>query len=261
MPRFSANLSFLFGEKPFLERFGACREAGFRFVEYAFPYEFDPGAVKKQLVEHGLIQVLFNLPPGDWAAGDRGLASDPSRIQEFSDGVDKALEYAKVLDVARMNCLSGLRLPNVPIEKQWNTLVNNVRLAAEKLASQGKVLVVEAINTYDMPGFFIHNTKDALKLIEQVGAPNVKFQYDVYHMQKMEGNLVQTIEKNLESIGHIQIADNPGRAQPGTGEINYPYVLNELDRMGYEGCVGCEYVPVPDTETSLSWIGEMGFEL
>jgi len=207
MPKFSANLSFLFGEVPFLDRFAACKEMGFSYVEYPFPYEHSPEILRGLLERHGLKQVLFNFSAGDWGAGDRGLD------------------------------------------------------ASERFAPEGLDLLVEPINTYDIPGFFISSTQEVLRLLDEVGAANVKIQYDVYHMQKMEGNLVETIRGNLARIGHIQIADNPGRHQPGTGEINYRFLLNELDRMGYKGYVGLEYVPVPDTKGSLSWVEELGFSL
>lgn len=261
MPKFSANLSFLFGEVPFLDRFAACKEVGFSYVEYPFPYEHSPEMLRGLLERHGLKQVLFNLSAGDWGAGDRGFASDSKRVEEFRRNVDEAVGYAKALGVDRVNCLVGLQIDGVPFEEQWRVLVENLRYASEKFAREGLDLLVEPINTYDIPGFFISSTQEALRLLDEVRAGNLKIQYDVYHMQKMEGNLVETIRGNLDRIGHIQIADNPGRHQPGTGEINYRFLLNELDRMGYEGYVGLEYVPVPDTKGSLSWVEELGFSL
>jgi hydroxypyruvate isomerase len=234
---------------------------GFSFVEYPFPYEHSPETLRGLLERHGLRQVLFNLSAGDWGAGDRGLGSDPKRVEEFRRSVDEATGYAKALGVDRVNCLVGLRIDGVSFEEQWRVLVENLRYASEKFARQGLDLLAEPINAYDIPGFFISSTREALRLLDEVRADNLKIQYDVYHMQKMEGNLVETIREHLARIGHIQIADNPGRHQPGTGEINYRFLLNELDRMGYEGYVGLEYVPEPDTKASLSWVEELGFSL
>lgn len=261
MPRFSINLSMLFGERPFLERFAAAGEAGFRYVEYMFPYEHPAQTLKDLLEQNGLKQVLFNLPAGDWGAGDRGIAADPNRADEFRRGVDRALEYAEVLGVERINCLVGKRIEGVPCEEQWQVLVRNLTYATERLAREKRMLLVEPINTYDIPGFFLSTSREALKLLDEVAADNLKLQYDVYHMQKMEGNLTDTIRGNLERIGHIQIADVPGRHQPGTGELNYRFLLDELDRMGYSGFVGLEYIPAPDTVSSLGWVQELGFTL
>lgn len=259
MPKFSANLTMLFGEHDFLNRFAACKEAGFRYVEYLFPYEYEAEVLRDLLDTHGLQQVLFNLPAGDWDAGDRGIATDPDRVEEFCQGVDQALHYAGILGVDQMNCLVGKKLANVPSETQWNVLVKNLEYAAAKLADQQLTLLIEAINTFDIPGFFLNNTPDALRLREEVGASNLKIQYDVYHMQKMEGNLAETLKENLDQIAHIQIADNPGRHQPNTGEINYHFLLRELDQMGYQGFVGLEYVPQPDTSSSFGWVTDLGF--
>ena len=261
MPRFSINLSMLFGERPFLERFAAAREAGFRYVEYMFPYEHPAQSLKDLLEQNDLKQVLFNLPAGDWGAGDRGIAADPNRVDEFRQGIDRVLEYAEVLGVERINCLVGKRVEGVPCEEQWQVLVRNLDYAAERLAREKRMLLVEPINTYDVPGFFLSTSRDALKLLDEVPADNLKLQYDFYHMQKMEGNLTDTIKGNLERIGHIQIADVPGRHQPGTGELNYRFLLDELDRMGYSGFVGLEYIPAPDTVSSLGWVQELGFTL
>lgn len=261
MPRFSANLSMLFREHPFLERFAAAADAGFRYVEYLFPYEYPAQDIKALLTKNGLEQVLFNLPAGNWEAGDRGLAVDPGRIDEFHEGVDQCLAYAQVLGTERINCLVGIQVDGVPHTEQWQVLVQNLRYAAGKLASEDRWLLVESINTYDIPGFFLSTSRDGMRLLEEVGARNLKLQYDAYHMSKMEGNLTETIKANLQDIAHIQIADNPGRHQPGTGEINYAFLLQELDRMGYDGFVGLEYIPTPDTASSLAWIEQLGFTL
>jgi hydroxypyruvate isomerase len=261
MPKFSANLNFLFHELPFLERFGACREAGFSHVEYMFPYEHPKETLRGLLAEHGLRQVLFNLPAGNWGEGDRGIASHPGRIREFREGVEAALDYARTLNVERINCLVGKSIEGVAHEEQWGVLVENFRYAARGLAGHGRLLLVEPLNTLDIPGFFLNNTGDAWRLLAEVGEPNVRLQYDAYHMQRMEGNLTLTIQEHLSQIGHIQIADNPGRHQPGTGEINYAFLLGEIDRLGYGGFVGLEYAPVPDTRSSLAWVREMGYSL
>ena len=261
MPKFCANLTMLFTEVPFEDRFSEAKEAGFKFVEYLFPYDYEASDLVNRLESNGLTQVLFNLPAGDWGGGDRGIAGIPNRIDEFREGVDEALKYAEALGVERLNCLVGTEKEGVSLTEQWKTMVENIAYAADKLAAAGRTLVLEPINTYDMPGFLLNTTQDALKIVDEVKAQNIKIQYDVYHMQKMEGNLVATIESYLNHIGHIQIADNPGRHQPGTGEINYPFVLNALDRLGYEGYVGLEYIPDPDTKTSLSWVKNLGFQL
>ena len=261
MPKFCANLTMLFTEVPFEDRFSEAKEAGFKFVEYLFPYDYEASDLVNRLESNGLTQVLFNLPAGDWGGGDRGIAGNPNRVDEFREGVDEALKYAEALGVERLNCLVGTEKEGVSLTEQWKTMVENIAYAADKLAAAGRTLVLEPINTYDMPGFLLNTTQDALKIVDEVKAKNLKIQYDVYHMQKMEGNLVATIESYLNHIGHIQIADNPGRHQPGTGEINYPFVLNALDRLGYEGYVGLEYIPDPDTKTSLSWVKNLGFQL
>ena len=204
--------------------------------------------------------MLFNLPAGNWASGDRGIALDAGRIEEFRRGVETAVEYARILNVDLINCLVGKSIAGAADDQQWSVLVDNLSYAAEKLAAANRTLLVEMINTYDIPGFFLNNTRQALRLIDDVKVGNVKIQYDVYHMQRMEGNLLPTIVENLEKIGHIQIADNPGRHQPGTGEINYRFLLDALDRIGYKGYVGLEYIPEPDTATSLGWFKTLGFQ-
>jgi len=259
MPRFAANLTMLFTEVPFMERFGLAREAGFSAVEYLFPYEFEKIQLKAELQRHGLTQVLFNLPAGKWAEGERGIAANPERVGEFRAGVQKAVEYALELGVGGLNCLAGKKIPGCDEEDQWSTLTGNVRHAAQVLQENGLRLMVEPINHFDVPGFLLHRTDQAMKLIGEAGMPNVFIQYDVYHAQREEGDLTATLRKHIGKIGHIQIADNPGRHQPGTGEINYPFVLKEIDASGYRGHVGLEYVPVPDSKSSLAWIAEFGY--
>ena len=254
MPQFSANLSMLFTEVPLLERFGRAARAGFTAVELQFPYEQPAAVLREELVRHGLSMVLHNLPAGDWAAGDRGIAADPGRVAEFRAGVARALEYATTLQVPRLNCLAGKLPPGVSEANARATLVMNLRHAAAALHEAGLTLLIEPINRFDVPGFVLQRSDDALALMDEVGAPNLKLQYDVYHQQRTEGELAATIERLLPRIGHIQVADNPGRHEPGTGEIHWPYLLAHLDRIGYGGHVGCEYKPAAGTEAGLGWM-------
>jgi hydroxypyruvate isomerase len=261
MPKFAANLTMLFTEVPFLERFRSAREAGFSTVEYLFPYDFKVEDLKSQLQNNGLKQILFNLPSGDWAKGDRGIGADPNRVKEFRAGVAKAIEYALELSVPQVNCLAGKKAAGFDDAQLWSTLVENVRYAATELQKKNVRLVIEAINHFDIPGFYLNRTDQVMKLIDEVGMPNVFMQYDVYHAQREEGELMGTLRKQIAKIGHIQIADNPGRHQPGTGEINYPFIFKELDASGYQGYIGLEYVPSPDSKSSLKWIKDFGFTL
>jgi len=254
MPKFSANLSMLFGERPFLERFAAAREVGFEGVEYLFPYDYEAQELAERLREHGLDQVLHNLPAGDWEAGERGIAVLPERVDEFRNGVRRAIDYARALGCSQVNCLAGIAPEDADPDELRSTFVRNLRYAAERLAEHDITLLVEAINTRDIPGFYLTTTMQAFGVVEEVGASNLKLQYDVYHMQVMEGDLVPTIERNLDRIGHIQVADNPGRNEPGTGEIAYPFIFQRLDELGYDGWVGCEYKPAGDTVAGLDWV-------
>ena len=265
MPLLAANLSLLFTDRPFLERFDAAARAGFRAVEFQFPYEWPADAVASALERNGLQAVLHNLPAGNWAAGDRGIAALPGREAEFRAGVPLAMAYARALGVPRLNCLAGVPGPGVDHALAWETLVANVRYAARELAREGLTLLVEPINTRDIPGFFLHLTEQAVALIDAVGEPNVKVQYDVYHAQRMEGELALTLQRHGPLIGHVQIADTPGRHEPGTGEINYRFLFNWLDRIGYAGHVGCEYRPADPgpggTEAGLGWVSAHGLSL
>lgn len=260
MPKLAANLTMLFTEVPFLDRFAAASQAGFKFVEFLFPYEYSTHQIQDRLAAHGLQTVLFNLPGGNWAAGDRGIAANPARKAEFRAGVEQAVAWAGALGVTRVNCLAGKANPDFSREEHWQTLVENVRFAADALAAIGVNLMVEFINHYDIPGFFLNTTRQTLDLIAEAGRANVYVQYDVYHAQREEGNLGPTLREHVGKIGHVQIADNPGRHQPGTGEINYPWVLAELDRLGYEGYVALEYIPSPNTVESLGWIEQFGYK-
>jgi hydroxypyruvate isomerase len=243
----------LFTEVPFLERFGRAARAGFQAVECQFPYEATPEQIRAELDAHHLSMVLHNLPAGDWAAGERGIACHPDRVDEFRAGVGRAITYARALGVPNINCLAGIAPAGVPLGLARQTLVDNLRFAAAQLQAVGIALLIEPINTYDIPGFFISTTAQALALMDEVGSDNLYVQYDLYHMQRMEGELAGTLQRHLGRIGHVQIADNPGRHEPGTGEINYPFVFAHLDRIGYDGWVGCEYKPATTTEAGLGW--------
>ncbi len=254
MPAFAANLSMLFNEVDFPDRFRLASEAGFRGVEYLFPYAWSPEALKQALDANGLTQVLFNMPPGDWDAGERGIACLPDRVTEFRAGVDEAIRYAGILECRQVNCLAGLLPAELSEDEAWGTLISNVEYAADRFGAAGITLCLEAINSrVDMPGFLLDTSARVMQVIESVEADNVRLQYDVYHMQIMEGDLIRTMECLLPWIAHIQVADNPGRNQPGTGEINFPLVFEALDRMGYQGWVGAEYRPAGTTSESLDW--------
>lgn len=257
MPNFSANLSFLFKELDFLNRFAAASEAGFSAVEFMSPYEFDAKTLLARLKETGLDLILYNVPSGNWEAGDRGIACHPDRVEEFRTEVERAVEYARILKVPNINCLAGIKPNNVSQEQARRTLVENLRFAAQRLSQKGIRLLVEPINNLDIPGFFVNSTKFCLELMTEVEAENLFLQYDVYHAQIMEGDLSRTIKANLNRIAHIQIADNPGRHEPGTGEISYEFLFQYLDEIGYHGYVGCEYNPSKDTQTSLNWLKQL----
>ena len=254
MPKFAANLTMMFNEVGFLERFGAAARAGFTGVEYLFPYDYDRARLQELLREHRLTQVLHNLPAGNWSAGERGIACHPDRTEEFAEGVDNAIAYATALGCKQINCLAGIPPPGVDPREAHATIVGNLKLAARRLGSVGVKLLIEPINTRDIPGFFLHHTDQALNVIKAVGSENVFLQYDVYHMQIMEGDLAFRIEHHLPQIAHVQIADNPGRHEPGTGEINYDFLFDLIDRIGYSGWIGCEYKPSARTEDGLGWL-------
>jgi hydroxypyruvate isomerase len=254
MPKFSANLGFLFTELPFLDRFGAAARSGFVAIEYASPYEHRARDIGKRLADHGLTQALFNLPAGDWQAGERGIAILPGREAEFRDSVSRALDYAGELRCARLNCLAGIAPLGANRVALEETFVANLAFAAEAARERGVKLLIEPINTRDMPGFFLNRSDEALRLINRVGSDNLRLQADIYHMQVMEGDLARRLEAAMPSIAHIQIADNPGRHEPGSGEINYAFLLPLIDRLGYSGWVGCEYRPRAATEAGIGWM-------
>jgi hydroxypyruvate isomerase len=254
MPRFAANLTMLFNETAFLDRFAAAARAGFGGVEYLFPYEYEPHRLRALLDEHQLIQVLHNLPAGNWPAGERGIACHPDRTREFAAGVEQAIDYATALGCKQVNCLAGIVPPGVTSNQARGTFIENLRLAAPRLAAAGIKLLIEPINTRDIPGFFLCHTVQAVEIISEAGSDNLFLQYDAYHMQIMEGDLVPTIKRHLPRIAHIQIADPPARHEPGTGEINFPFVLATIDSLGYSGWIGCEYKPKGRTDEGLGWM-------
>jgi len=254
MLTFAANLTFLWSELPFLERFAAAAGAGFTHVEYMFPYEHQPGELRARLAQAGLRQVLFNLPAGDWGAGERGIAADPARMEEFRSGVERALRYAEALEVGQLNCLAGRRIAGLSEAEQLATLIDNLRFAARRAASVGVGLLLEPLNTFDVPDFLISRTDQALRVLEQLAEEGVRLQFDAYHVARMEGEVTGRLREALAWVGHVQIADFPGRHQPGTGEIDFPGLFELLDTSGYAGVVGLEYIPVPDTASSLTWL-------
>ncbi len=253
MPRFSANLTMLFTDVPLLERFARAAAAGFRAVEVQFPYELPAEAIRSELSRHGLTMVLHNLPAGDWAAGDRGIACDPGRRDEFRDGIGRALAYARALGVSRLNCLAGRPASGAGEAETTAVLVDNLRHAAARCAEAGVSLLLEPVNRRDVPGFFVHRTDQAVRIIDEVGAPNLALQYDIYHAQRTEGEVASTLSALISRIGHVQFADNPGRHEPGTGELNFDFIFAHLDRLGYAGWVGAEYKPKGATEAGLDW--------
>lgn len=254
MPKFAANLTMLFTELPFLDRFEAAARAGFKAVEFLFPYAYDPHELRRRLDANGLQLVLHNLPSGDWDAGERGIACHPDRTEEFRAGVARGIEYARVLGVKQLNCLAGKAPAGVSEALLRQTLVDNLRHASAQLRPAGLQLLVEPINTFDIPGFYVNRTQQAIETLDEVGADNAFVQYDIYHAQRMEGELAATMQQHLGRIGHMQLADNPGRHEPGTGEINYAFLFAHLDRIGYDGWIGCEYKPATTTEAGLGWI-------
>ncbi|MFD0668178.1 2-oxo-tetronate isomerase [Ramlibacter sp. MAHUQ-53] len=265
MPRFAANLSMLYPELDFLDRFEAAARDGFEGVEFLFPYAHDPAEVVARLRAHGLQQVLFNLPPGDWDGGERGMACIPGREAEFREGLGRALRYAQVLDCPRLHVMAGLLPPGHTRESVRGTYVANLRAAAAEAARAGVRLMIEPINTRDMPGFFLNRQDHAHELLEEIGADNVQVQMDLYHCQIVEGDLAAKIRRYLPTgrVGHFQVAGVPQRHEPDLGELNYPYLFEVIDETaaacGWQGWVGCEYRPqrgaVPGgTSAGLGWM-------
>jgi hydroxypyruvate isomerase len=257
MPRFDANLTQLYTEYPFLDRFTAAAADGFEGVEYRGAYDHPVEVLSELLRANGLTQVSFNLPAGNWSGGDRGIACLPGREAEFRDGVEVALGYAEALGCSQLNCLAGLMPSDISYSELEDVLVGNLTYAAERLQTAGITLLIEALNRKDLPTCMLASTKQLERIHDRVGSRNLRFQYDFYHVQVMEGEVLATFERLFDRIGHIQIADFPGRHEPGTGEMNYRLILEEVDRLGYDGWVGCEYVPLASTSEGLRWRTEL----
>ena len=254
MPRFAANLSMLYPQHEFLDRFAAAAADGFAAVEYLFPYDFSAQEIQQRLSENGLVQALFNAPPGDWAAGERGIASLPGREEEFRSGIARALEYAAVLGNDRIHVMAGL-LPSEDLRERHHAVyVQNLAYAAEQAAKAGITILIEPINTRDMPGFFLNRQDQAQAICKEVGAANLKVQFDFYHCQIVEGDVISKLRRDFAGVGHIQIAGVPDRHEPNLGELNYAWLFEEIDRLGYTGWIGCEYRPKGDTSEGLQWL-------
>lgn len=253
MPKLAANLTYLFTEVDFFERFAAAAKVGFRAVEYQFPYAHDKHGIAERLAEHDLEMVLINLPAGNVQAGDSGIGCDPNRRQEFRDGVGEGIEFALALGCRQLNCLAGIAPAGIPEGELFDTYVENLRFAADRFSRVGLRLLIEPINTRDRPGFYLSRSTQAMEIIDAVGMDNLFLQFDVYHTQIMQGDIVKNFEAHFGRIRHVQIADNPGRHEPGTGELNFPFILGAFDRLGYEGWVSCEYAPSTSSEHSLGW--------
>ncbi len=251
--KLAANLTMMFNEHDFLNRFAAAARCGFKGVEYLFPYDYPIDAIGEQLEANGLQQVLFDFPAGDWANGDRGIAVQPDRVGEFQDGVGVAIEYAEALGCERLTCLAGIPDVGTDTEISDRTMIDNLQFAADAASKIGAIVLVEPLNTRDVPGTFVSTSSHGTRLVQSTVRDNVRLQFDVYHTQIMEGDLTPSFTKHLPLIGHVQIADNPGRHEPGTGEINYPFVLNHIENSGYSGWIGTEYVPAGGTESGLAW--------
>jgi len=258
VPKFAANLSFIFQEVGFLDRFAAAAACGFKAVEYLSPYEHPPEVIAEQLNRHGLEQALFNMPPGDWAAGERGIAVLPGREQEFRDGVEQALLYAKTTKCRILHAMAGLRPAGRDPAEAERVYIANLGHAADRLAREGITVIIEPINTRDIPGYFLNTTIQAMSVIERVGHPNLKLQLDLYHVQIMEGDLAHRIRALAGRYEHVQIAGNPGRHEPDVGEINYPFLFDLFDEIGYSGWIGCEYRPESETTAGLGWARRYG---
>lgn len=261
MPKFAANLNFFYGGLPFLEQFAAARKDGFNAVEFVSPYEFEPAVVRKALADSSLTTALFNAAIGSWAAGDRGVTSVKGREDEFRALIDKVPAYCKELSCPRVNVMAGIPDASEDRASIWKRLIENLRYAADTLGKHGITVLLEHINTYDIPGYFVATPAEALQAVKEVDRENCMIQYDMYHAQRMGGEVTAFMRDNIARIGHVQIADNPNRNQPGTGEMNYKFLLDELDRLGFKGWVGLEYKPTPTPAESLGWVKEMGYSL
>lgn len=254
MLEFSANLSMLYTELPFLDRFAAAARDGFTSVEYISPYESEPQVISDRLTEYGLSQALFNVPAGDWSKGERGVACLPDRVDEARSGVDIAIHYATALGCRQVNCLAGIGPAGFSRQVLEQVLIEYLRFAAPRMADAGIRLLLEPVNSFDIPGFFVDTTDQAMRIMEAVGSENLFLQLDFYHTQIMQGDLIRTFERLRDRVAHVQIADNPGRNEPGSGEINYPVIFSALEKLGYAGTVGCEYKPTSPGAGDLRWL-------
>jgi len=258
MPRFAANLSMMFTELDFLDRFRAAAQAGFKAVEYLFPFDYEPAEIKRRLADNGLKQVLFNAPPGDWARGDRGIAILPGREAEFRAGIAKAIDYARALAVPRVHVMAGIVPTGLSLQDAESTYVANLHHAGEAMKPHGIKALIEPLNTRDNPGYFLSRTEEAARIIGRCGSDNVGLQYDCYHRQIMQGDLAEGFRAHLPLIGHVQIAGVPGRHEPDVGEINHPFLFDLMDTLGYDGWIGCEYRPKNGTDAGLGWAARHG---
>jgi len=258
VPKFAANLSFIFQEIGFLDRFAAAASCGFKAVEYLGAYDHPPQTVAAQLTQNNLVQALFNMPPGDWAAGERGMAALPGREAEFRAGVEQALTYAKATNCRLLHAMAGLWPQGRDRAEALPVYAENLRYAADRLAPEGITVIIEPINSRDIPGYFLNTTSQAMAVIEEVARPNLQLQLDLYHVQIMEGDLAHRIRALAGRYPHIQIAGNPGRHEPDIGEINYPFLFDLLDEIGYAGWIGCEYRPQGETAAGLGWAARYG---
>lgn len=258
MPRLAANLSMMFNELPFLDRFAAARKAGFDGVEFLFPYDFPALKIRERLTGEGLTQVLFNMPPGDWAGGERGMASLPGRQAEFRESVKAALDYAAALDCRQIHCMAGISPVGLSVTTATAIYAANLAWATEQAQPAGVKLVIEPINHQDMPGYFLNTQAQGAAIVEAIGRDRLGLQFDVYHVQVTEGDITKRMEQFMPVIAHMQIADVPARNEPGTGEIGWQYVFRRMDELGYKGWVGCEYRPAGDTVAGLGWRGRFG---
>jgi hydroxypyruvate isomerase len=254
MPKFSANLSMMYADVDFLDRFERAAGSGFKAVEFMFPYDYKKEVIVEKLQKYNLLVVLHNFYAGNWAGGERGLACLPDRVEDFKKSVPQAIEYAKALKCPRLNCMAGLTPKSIAADKIKQTYVENLRFAADALQKEGLRLLIEPINHIDMPGFHLNYTQQALDIIKEVNHPNIYLQYDIYHAQMLEGNLTKAIRDNIKNIDHLQLADVPGRHEPGTGEINFTNLFRFIDEADFNGWIGCEYRPTGKTEDGLSWI-------
>ncbi len=253
MPRFAANLSMMFNELPFMDRFAAAAKAGFKGVEFLFPYEHPATEIRKRLDDNSLTLALFNMPPGDWSKGERGLASLPGRQGEFRDGVKRSLDYAAALGGKLMHCMAGIVPSGVPPVTAASLYAANLAWAAERAMAAGVKLVIEPINHRDMPGYFLNTQAQGAAVVEAIGRDRLGLQFDVYHVQTTEGDITKRMEQHMPLIAHMQIADVPARNEPGTGEIGWAFVFRRMDELGYRGWVGCEYRPAGETLAGLAW--------